>query len=403
MRPRPLVLVSGKGVIGTAGGHESYVRAHALAVAQFGFEPHVFCAARRSGTTVADFATVHDVAAPVPVAAQQPLIARAIVRRFRDEAQPVAIHGFALWASAGALAALMLTRGGRRAIPVAAAYATRTYESRAIQDGLADLGRGQRAYYRARYRWTSVVDNPVERWGYARSRAVLVNYESVSRILREAYGDGLAIRRIPYAAAEDFLPPPKTPPRVPAGTLPPGDEPLILAVSRHDPRKGIDVLLRALALLAGEGVRFRACLVGPGRVLAANRRLAAGLGLGERVAIPGLVDEVAPYLASADIFALPSLAEASGSVSIIEALRCGLPVVASSCDGIPEDLTDGEDALLVQPGDPAALAGALRRLIEDPALRRRLGAAGRRVQAERFSADRFAAALRKAYVDVGIL
>ena len=111
MRPRPLVLVSGKGVIGTAGGHESYVRAHALAVARFGFEPHVFCAARRSGTTVTDFATVHDVAAPVPVAAQQPLIARAIVRRFRDEAQPVAIHGFALWASAGALAALMLTRG----------------------------------------------------------------------------------------------------------------------------------------------------------------------------------------------------------------------------------------------------------------------------------------------------
>jgi glycosyltransferase involved in cell wall biosynthesis len=131
--------------------------------------------------------------------------------------------------------------------------------------------------------------------------------------------------------------------------------------------------------------------------------LAAELGLAGRVAIPGKVDDVSRYLASADVFVLPSLAEASGSVSILEALRAGTAVIASACDGMPEDLVDGTDALLVPPGDVHALAVALRRLLTDPEMRARLAAGGRKAHEERFSAARFVAGLRAVYRELGIV
>ena len=75
---------------------------------------------------------------------------------------------------------------------------------------------------------------------------------------------------------------------------------------------------------------------------------------------------------------LPSLAEASGSVSVIEALRAGTAVIASACDGLPEDLTDGHDARLVTPGDEAELAAAIGTLAQDPGLRARIASASSR-------------------------
>ncbi len=147
-------------------------------------------------------------------------------------------------------------------------------------------------------------------------------------------------------------------------------------------------------------MRFRACLIGPGRLLDAHRRLARSLGLQQQVAIPGRVDDVAPYLELADIFVLPSLAEASGSVSVLEALRAGKAIVASACDGIPEDLADGRDALLCAPGNVPDLAAALRTALDDPTLRARLGAGARAVYERRFRPESFLAALAGVYEEL---
>jgi glycosyltransferase involved in cell wall biosynthesis len=234
---------------------------------------------------------------------------------------------------------------------------------------------------------------------------VLVNYASVERILQRAYGLGARVRRVPYASVEAFADagsPPDVVARPAVGRTTAG-APLVLAVSRHDPRKGIDVMLRALAEVAAHGVPFRACLIGPGRLLETHRRLAVELGLAGDVEIPGRVDAVHRYLAAADVFVLPSLAEASGSVSVLEALRAGTPVIASACDGIPEDLADGSDALLVPPGDVEALASALRRLLTDAPLRARLAAGGRHAHDRHFSATRLVDGLRAVYGELGIL
>ncbi|MGH9938916.1 MAG: glycosyltransferase family 4 protein, partial [Blastocatellia bacterium] len=189
----------------------------------------------------------------------------------------------------------------------------------------------------------------------------------------------------------------------PAGleALKPAGAPLLVAVSRQDPRKGVDVLLRALAELQSRGVAFRACIVGGGLLLEAHQRLAGRLGLGASVMLTGRVPDSYNYLQQADAFVLPSLQEGSGSVSLLEALQAGVAVVASNIDGISEDVTDGESALLVEPGDAAALSHALERVLTDAELRGRLQRRARESFVEKFSAETFTKALCDLYAELG--
>jgi glycosyltransferase involved in cell wall biosynthesis len=391
----PIALISGKDVLHGVGGHETYVRAHALAAQRLGLDPHIFCVGGRARSVATDYGTVHHVRAPGPVAMQGPPLAIAAAE-LAGSGHLLGIHGFALWASAGVMAQRIVKRRGLRSAVLCNAYATRAYEVAAMQDGLADHhGRLNRIRYRAWLAWVRAVDDRLERWGYKNSELVLVNYESVERILRNAYGDELAIRRAPYATTDAFdeAQPHRSQP----------NDPLVVAcVSRQDPRKGVDDLIVALGKLAGEGVAFKAKLAGAGRLLEPHRALAKKLGIADQVDLPGRVEDARPLFTDSDIYVLPSLAEASGSVSVLEALRAGTPIVSTRIDGIPEDLTDGVDALLVPPGDPDAMAGALRRLLTDPELRARLAQGARATHEARFSADHFVAGLGVIYSELGI-
>ena len=100
-------------------------------------------------------------------------------------------------------------------------------------------------------------------------------------------------------------------------------------------------------------------------------------------------DEVDRLLQSADVFVAPSLYESFGLI-FVEAMRWGTPVVGTRVGGIPEIVEDGESGLLVSPGNPAELAGALIALLRDEGRRRRIGEAGRRRVEAEFSAERMA-------------
>ncbi len=173
----------------------------------------------------------------------------------------------------------------------------------------------------------------------------------------------------------------------------------ILAVARAVEKKGLDVLLDALALLPPE-LHWRFEHVGGGELVERLKVRAEALGLGARVSWlgPATRDEVIEALRRADLFCLPTRVAHDGDRDgvpnvIMEAMSQELPVVATDAAAIPEIVTDGETGLLVPPEDPAALARALGELMRQPQLRHRLGTAGRRRIVESFGMDRGLAVL----------
>jgi len=155
------------------------------------------------------------------------------------------------------------------------------------------------------------------------------------------------------------------------------------ALGRLEREKGFDVLIAAMAELRGEA---RLLIGGDGSQRAALEAQAAGLP----VDFVGFVSDVPAFLSRIGILAVPSRSEGLGLVAV-EGMAAGRPVVASCTGGLSEVVAHGETGFLVEPEDPQALAGAIRRLLADPALAARMGAAGRARAAAQFSADRMAA------------
>ena len=158
----------------------------------------------------------------------------------------------------------------------------------------------------------------------------------------------------------------------------------LLAVGRLVPKKGYPVLVEALEMLAASGVDVRCRVVGDGALRDDLTARLDAAGLSARVAILGTRthQEVVEEYRQADVFVQASVVTADGDRdgipnAVLEAMACGLPVVATDVAGIPEVVDHGRTGLLVPSGDPAALAGALAGLVGDRALRSRLGAAAR--------------------------
>ena len=151
----------------------------------------------------------------------------------------------------------------------------------------------------------------------------------------------------------------------------------LLYHGRVDRRKGALDVLDALDLLRRRGVPFAATISGIGPDLDACRERAAVLRLGEAVAFTGYADyDVVPALyQAADVFVSPTYGEGFSN-TILEAMACGLANVSCFAVGVNDCLRDGENGLLVEPGDVPAQAAALERLIVDGALRRRIARAG---------------------------
>ena len=143
----------------------------------------------------------------------------------------------------------------------------------------------------------------------------------------------------------------------------------------------VDAFARLRELEPSLRERLRLSIVGDGPLMGAVREQVASLGLQDVVWLPGARADVAALLHGFSLFALPSLAEGT-PVSMLEAMACGLPVVASKVGGIPEVVTDGVEGSLVPVQDKEALARTLASYVRDPALRRQRGeAAHARVEA----------------------
>ena len=165
------------------------------------------------------------------------------------------------------------------------------------------------------------------------------------------------------------------------------EDPLVGMVAQFIPRKGHHILLSAVRRLLGQHPRLRVVLFGQGPREASFREKIAALDLGEHVRLAGFrrdLDRIVPAL---DLVVHPALAEGLG-VALLQASAAGVPIIGTHAGGIPEIVRHEENGLLVKPGDVAALAEAMHRLLSNAELRRQMGQRGRDLARREFSLDR---------------
>jgi glycosyltransferase involved in cell wall biosynthesis len=211
------------------------------------------------------------------------------------------------------------------------------------------------------------IDAFVDRLGPLRRRVLHAAFAASDRVLSVSASSAATLRARLIDTEIIVVPnaPPEVAPNAPRGER---EEVEILFLGGFDnPVKGGAVLLEALPALLQRCPQARVLLAGPGQ----------GPGdLPSQVRWEGWLDETAKDRAfrNADLFAMPSLSEGL-PVALLEAMARGLPIVVSRVGGVPEIVTDGVDAVLVEPGDPAELASRLGDLAEDRQRRRELGEA----------------------------
>ena len=147
-------------------------------------------------------------------------------------------------------------------------------------------------------------------------------------------------------------------------------------VANFRPQKDFPNLLNALVVLRDQGLRFKMVIVGQGPLEAEMIELTRALGLGDVVTFTGFRADATRAMSAFDVFVLSSRWEGL-PVALMEAFALGLPIVSTSVGGIPQVLTNQQDALLVPGKDSVALAGALARMHQDPVLRRRMSIASK--------------------------
>ena len=227
--------------------------------------------------------------------------------------------------------------------------------------------------------------------------------EQAQKVLRELGLDPLAetVRLVPLGTDPEQFRPGVDTQAVRSRYHLNGNAPWVLTVARLEPYKGVDMALRAVAQCRQDGVDVNYLVVGSGKKRKAYQRLAEELRIAEHVRFVGNVPE-------AELPAVFNIANAyvgvsrrdDGSrvegfgVALAEASACGLPVIAGQSGGLAEAVNDGETGLVVNPDDPEAVATALKRLLGDQLLARRLGQAGRKAIETYYNWDRVIRDLR---------
>ena len=168
----------------------------------------------------------------------------------------------------------------------------------------------------------------------------------------------------------------------------PNEAVLLGTVANLFPRKGYEVMLRALPAIVHAVPTVHYVIVGSDDHGYADRltRLASELTIADRVHIVGFQDPVQPFLAALDLYLHPALMEGFG-IAVVEAMAMGKAVVATTAGGLPEVVAQGETGLLVPPGDVDSLAATVVSLLKDKVRREQMGRCGKARAQEHFSLD----------------
>ncbi len=389
---RCVFIVSGKSPVNLPGGLGAYAMNLARIFASLDYRVFIVGFGEvdeefeRDGVCFMHVRTPYNALFGLGVGLMAPYFTRAIRRKIAElGACDILVYGMATWNYVGIRLQRQCPRLNLKTL--VSCFTTHRHELYGHVRGapVRDYGWAAACKYRLAYYLDLAFLRHYDRKAITGADRVIIHYASTRRIIEADYGplgDG-RICQTPYCVE---LYKRSSREQQDKQVLGRGKErPWVVVICRQDPRKGMNTFIRAIARLVASGRDFDCYVVGSGPFLEDNKRLAARLGLAEHIRFLGFVDDIRPFLLGADVYVLPSIEEGSGAISLLEAMKLGVPIVTTRCDGIPEDFTHEQNALLVDIGDAADMACQIDRLLEDRTLREALSAQARRDYRARFT------------------
>ncbi|MGK0296852.1 MAG: glycosyltransferase involved in cell wall biosynthesis [Gammaproteobacteria bacterium] len=368
-------VVCGKSPTTMPGGLGSYSYNIAKIFHESGYKVHLIGYGDSNHTTELPFGSLHQIKNPFIRIASfgNFLIIPKMVTTLCDiienhDADEIIIFGAAIWGKV-AIDVKNINKLSNKKITTIASYFTtykHEYEGQVKGAPIADYGVLYNLILRALLFITSIYHSRKEHYILNNIDTILVHYESAIEIITNEFTDidTLKIEKIPY-----YIDIYDRTSNVQSDNNTNKTKIKITTICRHDPRKGINSLLKALKILSYTDLEFECVIAGNGFFLKKHIELSIKLGISDFVSFPGFIKSTEDLLNSSDIFVLSSIEEGSGAVSLLEAMKCGVPIVTTDCDGIPEDFVHNFSAILVETHNVESLAQGLEKLMRDKELR----------------------------------
>lgn len=302
----------------------------------------------------------------------------------KDKIDSFILWGMGPWGFPGFLLKFLLPKGIK--MTMATSYFTSTrHEMKGALNAirLKDYGISPKLRYFIVYALVARIFHIFEKLTLMSSDLVIVHYESSKRIIKKYFNvEDRKIYLFPWYS-EIFKRQGKDLPEIKNYK-----HPLVVSICRQDPRKGINFIIHAIRIASKTIPNINCLIVGSGSFLKLNRKLVEKLKLTKNIQVIGFASDIHPILTQADIAIVVPLAQGSSALTVSEAMSYGKAIIGSDCDGIPEDITDNVNGIIVKKGDEKAIADAIIKLVKDKNLRIRFGKAALNYSRGRFGFDK---------------
>ena len=405
MKRRPVFIISGKSPLQDPGGYPAY--AHTLSHMLFDLNYKVYTIAIDKSRSIKNtpYGEIHFLTSRIlslfPFLKHLALAAlpyysiifsREVVRIVKQEKiDSFILWGLGPWGFPGFVLRFLLPKDVK--MTVVTSYFTSTrHEMKGALDAIRieDYGMWPKIRYFIVYEVVARIFHLFEKATLVSSDLVIVHYESSKKIIKKYFNvEDKKIHLFPWyneifkRKGKDF---PNTTEY---------KHPLIVSICRQDPRKGINFIIHAVKIALKNVSDINCLIVGSGSFLKLNRELVEKLKLAKYIQVMGFASDIQPILDQADIVIVVPLAQGSSALTVIEAMSYGKAIIASDCDGIPEDITNNVNGIIVKKGDEKDIANAILKLVKDKKLRIRLGEEAHNSYKNRFGFDKMKNDIKK--------